>query len=230
MTTATSIKKLTATAALVILGIIATTNSGTAQTITFDNDDPGFVPNGFVSVDSSLASFSDTDGEDLLIGDFTPTSTGQGLTNTFDDTSGIAINFPVQPVTSLSLNFGNDQSPPANPGDLAQLQIFNGVTPLSTVTIPLDLDPTGDQIISFSDGAFNNAIFTFTNPAGTPIALAEVVDNVTFQQAQTPQPNPEPEPIPEPSFVLCLLIFGAFGARELLKRKQKKCQNQTPCI
>lgn len=109
MTTSTAIKKLsiaTATAALVILGVIAKADSGTAQTITFDNDDPGFKPNGFVSVDSSLASFSDTDGEDLLVGDFTPASSGQGLANSFDDASGIAINFPVQTVTSRNRSRG----------------------------------------------------------------------------------------------------------------------------
>ena len=100
MVTSTSIKKLsivTAGAALVIFGIIGRADSGTAQTITFDNDAQGFKPNGFVSIDSSLVSFSDSLTEsDLFVDNFGTASIGsQGLAVLNDtDTSSLIIDFP----------------------------------------------------------------------------------------------------------------------------------------
>lgn len=83
-------------------------------------------------------------GEDLFVDNFTPTSSGQELAVLDDDASSLVINFSTA-VNSLSLNFGNDQLPDpsigrpgANPGDLAQLQIFNNGNPLSTVSVPLE--------------------------------------------------------------------------------------------
>lgn len=215
MVTSTSIKKLsivTVGAALVIFGIIGRADSGTAQTITFDNDDQGFKPNGFVSIDSELVSFSDSLTEsDLFVDNFGTASIGsQGLAVLNDtDTSSLIIDFPRQPVTSLSFNFGNDERNTA----LARLDIFNGSSFVDTVLVPTNQNDTIDQSISFDDVPFNKGVFTFADSNGVPINAIEAVDNVSFQA------------IPEPSSTLGLLTFGAFGAIAVLKRFRGKCQN-----
>lgn len=213
MVTSTFIKKLsivTAGAALVTFGIIGKAQPGTAQVITFENDTTGQKPNSFESRDSSLVSFSDTDGTDLQIRNFrSGEAEGKGLEVGFDDeTSALIMEF-ARPVTSLSFDFGNDDPTfIQNETVYAELAISNNGTLVDTVRVVPNENNRPDQTISFSDGSFNRAVFTYVDQNGLTYPLQEVVDNVTFQ------------PVPEPSSVLGLLTFGAFGARSLLKRKR----------
>ena len=228
MVSSTRLKKLsmaTAGVALFWFGIIGITQTGTAQTITFDKDTPGTKPNGFQSGDSPLVSFSTfnlfdpTDPGQLRVGNFSPQSINQGLGAFGDTESNLTFDFSV-PVTSLSFLFGNDDNVFTLDGDRARLDILNNDgTIRNTVNVPFNRNNSADQTIAFSDGSFNSARLTYSDANGVPIPLAEIVDNVTFQQVVTP------EPIPEPSSVLGLLTFGAFAATAVLKRKRGKCQN-----
>ena len=225
MTTSRFIKKLsmvTAGAALVVVGLIGGTQTGSAQVINFESDTEGPKPNGFVSASdpSGTVRFSDplildptaAEPDGLFVvspAAGAPQSTiNQGLSNSDDDASPINLDFAT-PVTSLSFLFGNDTTP----GGLAQLQTFNNGAPVGLTTVPFDGNGAADQTISFVNGAFNSASFTFVDATGTPLPLIETIDNVAFQ------------PVPEPSSVLGLVTFGAFGAMAMLKRKSKKCNN-----
>lgn len=244
MATSSRIKKLsmaTAGAALIFCGIIGKTPTATAQTITFDNDSIGTKTNGFQSNDSPLLSFSTfnlfdpNDPGQLRVGNFSPQSVNQGIGAFGDTESNLTFDFSV-PVTSLSLLFGNDDNGLTLDGDRARLDILNNDgTIRNTVNAPFNRNNSADQTISFSDGPFNSARLTYSDVNGQPIPLAEIVDNVTFQQVVTPtptpgpqpevtpQPLPQPEPIPEPSSVLGMLTFGAFAGIAIMKRKRGKC-------
>ena len=79
----------------------------TAAVVTLERDTHSGKPNGFVSNDSPLISFSDSMGSDLAVADFSPQSIGQELAVFGDDPSSLLINFS-SPVNFLSLVFGND--------------------------------------------------------------------------------------------------------------------------
>ena len=238
MATLSRLKKLSmATAGLLVLwvGIIGKSPTATAQTITFDTDSIGTKQNGFQSNDSPLLSFSTfnlfdpTDPGQLRVGNFSPQSVNQGIGAFGDTESNLTFDFSV-PVTSLSLLFGNDDNGLTLDGDRARLDILNNDgTIRNTVNVPFNRNNSADQTISFSDGPFNSARLTYSDLNGVPIPLAEIVDNVTFQQVVTPTPGvepevtPTPEPIPEPSSVLGMLTFGAFAGVAIMKRKRGKC-------
>ncbi|MEO5741300.1 MAG: PEP-CTERM sorting domain-containing protein, partial [Vicinamibacterales bacterium] len=65
-------------------------------------------------------------------------------------------------------------------------------------TVVLNRNDLMDQTIVFSGAAFDNALFWFGTPGGSPVTtgrfngLVEVVDNVTFDAAAVPVPVPEP--------------------------------------
>lgn len=225
MTTSTFIKKLsiaTAGAALVIVGLIGGTQPSSAQSITFDRDaeTEDALTEPFTSVDAPGVSFSDPAGELFLLdgtADNAPETNGtQGLSNFStvspnddgDGPSGIQFDF-TPPVTSLEFNVGND-----SPGSYAQLEtILTGGVAGQTIRELTNGDDAGNDFIQYQDGAIERAIFTYTDVAGNPLNLVEVVDNVAV------------EPVPEPSSVLGLVTFGAFGAVAVLKRKRQKCNN-----
>ena len=153
--------------------------TATATTISFTADLPGPRPNGFVSSESPLVSFSDTLNSDLFVFNFGPT--GQGLAVGVADDSLLRMDF-TQHVNSLEVAFGFDFVL----GTRAWLLMFNGPTFVSLVSIEVNGDGLVNQTISFSGVAFNIAAFWFGNDVGTPLNQVEFIDNVTFNVVPEP--------------------------------------------
>ncbi len=143
--------------------------------IDFESDPTGAVPNGFSSDDSSITHFSDSDGADLQLGDFTPQSDGIGLVVGSDDASELVIDFDV-PIAMISLWFGNDDPDWSNPGDEAVLKAFSGGAMVAEVRVVMNRNDIMDQSISFSGQCFDQATFLFDVTTGT--GLIEIVDNI----------------------------------------------------
>lgn len=72
----TSRKTLCALASLIVL--VALPALVKADTITFKADAPGLKPSGFQSIQSTLVTFRDSTGADILLENFTPSSIGNG--------------------------------------------------------------------------------------------------------------------------------------------------------
>jgi hypothetical protein len=205
------ISKATIGLSCVLSTVGAIAQPGHAAVVNFENDPAGSKANGFVSVDSPLVSFTDSIGSDLNISNYAPQSIGNGLAVPGDDASSLIMDFSAS-VSDLSLVFGNDDPGFTSPGDLARLQIFNGLTLLNTVDVLMNRDDIANQTISFAGSAFNRATFTFVNSSGSPINLIEIVDNVTFNAAGA-------EAVPEPFTIVGTLIGGSAALRMRKKLK-----------
>ena len=151
-----------------------------ADTITFETDAPGLRPSGFQSVQSNLVTFTDSLGEDILLDDFSPQSIGNGLALTSFATSGFVLDFSVN-VSSLSLDFGNDDSCCMESGAVAVLDVFLNGTLVGTSQVVVNLNDVMDQTIVFSMSGvvFNRAFFRYEQSIGTPGAT-EIIDNINF--------------------------------------------------
>jgi hypothetical protein len=167
-----------------------------ADTITFEADAPGFRPSGFQSLQSTIVTFSDSSGADLLLDNFTPQSTGNGLALTSFATSAFVLDFSVN-VSFLSLGFGNDDACCMLAGGTAVLEVFLNGTLVGTSQTAVNLNDLMDQTIVFSMAGvvFNRAIFRYQQSIGTPGAT-EIIDNINF--------TPASAPIPEPASILLL--------------------------
>jgi hypothetical protein len=156
------------------------------DTITFTSDPAGLKPNGFVSVDSPRASFTDTMGADLSIDDFSPATHGKAIICNGDDASRLRIDF-TESMGTLTMTFGNDDPSFTSPGDACWLQVFNGATLAGTTSVTMNRDDINNQSISLSGvGAFNNALVWYGNSAGTPISLIEDIDDISFTSVPEP--------------------------------------------
>ena len=195
----------------VLAAVGAIAQPGHAVVVNFENDPVGSKANGFVSVDSPLVSFTDSIGSDLVIGDYGVQSIGKGLAVYGDDASALIMNFSTS-VDALSLVFGNDDPNFTQAGDLARLQIFNGLTLLNTVDVVMNRDDIANQMISFAGSAFDRATFTYVNSSGSPINLIKIVDNVTFTAATA-------QAVPEPFTVVGTLVGGSAALRMRKKLK-----------
>jgi hypothetical protein len=179
---------LAAVAALVAL---ATPARADTITVTFNSDTLGIKPNGFVSVDSNLVSFSNSDpadpttpGSQIIIENLN----GNGTNDlAFHGSKFLLMHFTT-PVTSLSLSFGNDEPSDTHPGDSAVLTALLGGSFVGSTSVAFNRNDLLDQTIGFSGGTFDDALFVFAQGAsGSPIPfLAEIIDDVTF----TPTPEP----------------------------------------
>lgn len=179
---------LAAAVAATALGSLAPAH---ADVIDFSADTAGGKPNGFMSVQSSLVSFSDSIGAGLFVDNFSPQTVGNGLGVFGDDASALILDFSVN-VNSLSLLFGNDDPRVVQPGDLAVLTAFVGATQVGQTTVVLNGNDLADQTIALSGFDFNRATFRYERTVGNPINLIEAVDNVTFTAAPAVGAIPEP--------------------------------------
>ena len=164
--------------------------TGSAQasiTIDFENDPIGLKPNGWVSADSPLVSFTDSLGADLVVGDYGVSSHGNSLAVYWDDPSYMIMNFSII-ATSLELEFGNDDPGWSNPGDMAILSVFLGSTQVGQTAVVMNRDDIMNQSISISGVNFDQATF-FYNVSRTPPnppGLIEIVDNIKFNVIPAP--------------------------------------------
>jgi hypothetical protein len=164
-----------------------------ADVINFESDSPGYKPNGWQSVDSSLVSFFDSTGENLKIDNYHSQSHGQALAVAADDPSYLIMKFSVS-MNSLSLEFGNDDPGLTNPGDEAILTAYLDNVFVGDSRVVMNRDDIMNQTISISGVVFNQATF-LCNTTRTS-GLAEIVDNIQF--------------IPEPA-TICMLGLGALS-------------------
>lgn len=150
------------------------------ETINFESDTTGYKPNGWNSVDSVTASFTDSNGSDLLVLDGGAQTDGQGLA-VFDDwdDSYLVINFS-QRVRSISMDFGNDDPGFSAEGDVAELKVFNGGSMQGASQVVMNRNDVMDQSIAVSDvGCFDSATFKYNvDPA---LGLIEAVDNIQLE-------------------------------------------------
>ena len=181
-------RKTISTAALAVLATLVTSGA-LAAVVTYNNDAEGFQANGFSSSDSAAVTFTDTLGADLQTGfSIFPETNGTSALFVFgDDASQLLMNFSaVQQF--LTLDFGNDDPGFLTPGvEHATLTVFLGNVQVGQAFTVVNGDDLMNQSVSIAGVGFDSATFAFTDPAGNPINLAEVVDNVSF--AAIPEPG-----------------------------------------
>lgn len=192
------------------IGFAATAS---ATTITFEADSVGFKANGFASAESSDVTFADSIASDLNVGFRSPEATNQRIVVNGDDASKLLMNF-LFPINFLSIDFGNDDPGFSSPGDIARLVAFDGVNQVGFTDVVMNRDDLVNQTITFSGVNFNAAQFFYANPAGVPINLIEVADNVTFLAA--------PAAVPEPA---SLILFGT-GALGLIAARRRQVKRR----
>jgi hypothetical protein len=169
-------KKLLTVFTLLCLGLTGFAQASTL--INFENDTAGPKPNGWSSVDSALLSFTDSVGAGLDVYDYGLQSHGQALAVKTDyDNSWLIMDFSTV-VMSLSLEFGNDDPGWSNPGDLAVLTAFMGVSQVGQTTVVMNRDDIMNQSISISGVNFDSATFYYAVPRTQ--GLIEIVDNIEF--------------------------------------------------
>ncbi|MHC4536563.1 MAG: hypothetical protein ACYS6K_21645 [Planctomycetota bacterium] len=164
--------------------------AGSAQaiiTIDFENDPTGSKPNGWISADSPLVSFTDSLGADLEIGNYGVQSHGNALAVFWDDPGHLIMDFSVM-ATSLELEFGNDDPAFSNPGDMAILTAFLGATQVGQTSVVMNGDDIMNQSISISGVTFDQATFFFdvSRTPPDPPGMIEVVDNIKFNVIPAP--------------------------------------------
>ena len=154
-------------------------------TIDFESDTTGSKPNGWQSVDSTLVSFTDSDGAGLDIADYGHQSDGKALAVKSDDPSYLIMEFSV-PMTSISLDFGNDDPGWSEPGDEAVLTLYYGASQVDQVSVVMNRNDDMDQSISFSGEVFDKA--TFYYDATIQGGLIEIIDNIHLEPSSLPPP------------------------------------------
>lgn len=197
---------------ILLLSATALVATAQADTVTFENDPSNWVGNGFVSVDSPNVSFYDTLGSDLLVY-YTPTeANGQAIGAFYDDTSALRMLF-TQDYSTLSLRFGNDNAGWIDANDFALLSLYNDGNFVGSAAVNPNVNDAGDQFVTWTGGAFDEAIFQYVDQDLNPIGLIEVVDDITFGDGQ--------QPVPEVQHYATMLGGLLVGAQALRRRMRK---------
>lgn len=175
-------------------------------TIDFDSDPLGIVANGFVSADAPGVYFYAPSGISLRIYSGSETDSNALLLGS-DDGSALEIRFDF-PVFSLSLDFGNDD-PVWHPSpDWASLTLFSDGAEVAQVALQANHDDLVNQTITYTGSAFNAVTFRYVDAGINGIGLAELIDNVTFNDSVL-------VPLPASSALLglaiCLLGYSRAG-------------------
>lgn len=167
----------------VVVGVAPIDAHAILVTIDFESDPAGNKGLSYVSVDSPLVTFSD---DSVSVQNFGGQSIGQGLA-TFGSNLGLNLDFSVA-IDSLSMAFGNDD--PGFAEDRAVLTAFSGLTQVGQTVLIYNKNDLADQTISISGiGAFDRAHLIYLDSSFNAVsALAEVVDNVTFNTTSVPVP------------------------------------------
>jgi len=111
-------------------------------------------------------------------------SHGQALSvHTDYDDSWLIMDFSML-ATSLQLEFGNDDPGWSNPGDLAILTAFLGVSQVGQTSVVMNRNDNMDQSISISGVSFDRATFYYA--VDPSLGLTEVVDNIEFEVIPAP--------------------------------------------
>ena len=88
--------------------------------------------------------------------------------------------------SSLSLEFGNDDSGWSLPGDEAILTAFLGDTQVGQATVVMNRDDIMNQSIGIGGITFDRATFLYDTDQG----LIEIVDNIEFSAGRRGDPAP----------------------------------------
>jgi hypothetical protein len=156
----------------------------TPSMMTFDADGEDLQPEPFTSVDNPTVHFVDTIGDDIDTANPPPEADGIGLRIGGDDPSAILILFDV-PTTRVSILFGNDDPGFSQDGDAATLIVYRNGTRIATRNTVMNRDDVANQRVAFSGARIDKARFVYTDGAGAPIDLIEVVDNIIISPVCT---------------------------------------------
>jgi hypothetical protein len=178
-------KKRIMICAIAVLSL-AFSSSRAAITIDFESDPAGPKPNGWISADSPLVSFTDSSGADLHVGNYGVQSHGQALAVYYDDDPSYLIMDFSSTVDALQLDFGNDDPLWAVPGDMAILTAFMGATQVAQVSVVMNIDDIMNQSISISGVNFNRATFFYDITGPERTGLTEIVDDIQFEVIPAP--------------------------------------------
>lgn len=149
-----------------------------APRIDFERDTPGAKPNGFASLDSSIAHFSNPAAA-LLVGNFDPQSDGIGIASLDPGSGAVVIRFDV-PVTRVIVPFGNDDPALTQDGDRARLNAFKGQTLVDSGSVVMNRDDVLNQAVAVTGKSFNRVEFLFVRSGAAVPNLGEVVDNIAM--------------------------------------------------
>jgi hypothetical protein len=191
-------------------------NTAGAYSITFENDAIGPKANGWMSVDSNMVTFTDSNGADLDVYDFGGQSNGKAIAcNTDYDGSALVMSFAAA-MDYLSFDFGNDDGAWLAQGAYVEVQFYSDELLVATGTIAMNLNDLMDQTFVFDeDLAFNKATVEYLGvPLNNQNGLIEIIDNIVFEEADA-------APVPEPG-TMFLLGSGLFGLVMRGRKKMKK--------
>jgi hypothetical protein len=148
-----------------------------AATIVIDFE--SVAPGSYDTLTVSGVTFEGVTG--VRVADFGVQSDGLGILPD-DDDSGHAIELHfATPVSSLALDFGNDDPEVLTTAHEAVLEAFLGAVKVGEARVAVNANDVMDQVITLSGvGPFDRALFAY------PGGIDEVIDNVTFETVPEP--------------------------------------------